>query len=106
MYFHAYFWIQYLEHLHDVQKNANMAQSGKRDSSKDGTASATSIAAPVISSDERVELWNEEHGDKHMFMKRLSGLSQTLQKVIVNIKKYPFTKHQYDKYVRKFAAEA
>ena len=80
LYFHAYFWLQYLEHLHEIQGEASndskSSASGKKSNqSKDGTASASSIATAIISPDERVELWNEEHGDKHMFMKRLSGLS-------------------------------
>ena len=57
LYFHAYFWLQYLEHLHRIQSDASGQQessaSGKKaassNQSKDGTASATSIAAPVIS---------------------------------------------------------
>ena len=35
-------------------------------------------------------------------MKRIHGLSQTLAKVIVNIKKFPFTKESYQKYAREF----
>ena len=32
-----------------------------------------------------------EEGLKHAFMKILVGLASTMQKVIVNIKKFPFT---------------
>ena len=39
-------------------------------------------------------------------MKRFIGLSQTLQKVIQNMAKFPFDKDSYSKYVRKFASEA
>jgi len=39
---------------------------------------------------------------KFPFMKRLSGLSLTLTKVIVNIKKFPFTQRMYNKYVNEF----
>lgn len=35
-------------------------------------------------------------------MKRLSGLSLTLTKVIVNIKKFPFTERMYNKYINEF----
>lgn len=33
----------------------------------------------------------EEGASKYTFMKRLFGLAATMQKVIVNIKKFPFT---------------
>lgn len=42
---------------------------------------------------------------KYSFMKRLSGLASTMQKVIVNIKKFPFTEGNYKKYIHGFAAE-
>jgi hypothetical protein len=32
---------------------------------------------------------------KYAFMKRLFGLATTMQKVIVNIKKFPFTQENY-----------
>ena len=43
---------------------------------------------------------------KYSFMKRLSGLASTMQKVIVNIKKFPFTQENYKKYINGFAVEA
>jgi hypothetical protein len=35
-------------------------------------------------------------------MKRLQGLSMTLTKVIINIKKFPFSEKMYKKYVGEF----
>ena len=43
---------------------------------------------------------------KYSFMKRLCGLASTMQKVIVNIKKFPFTQENYKKYINGFAVEA
>lgn len=37
-------------------------------------------------------------------MARLVGLSATLSKVIVNIKKFPFSEKSYRKYVQEFGA--
>ena len=39
---------------------------------------------------------------KYTFMKRLVGLSSTLSKVIVNIKKFPFHEKMYQKYAKEF----
>lgn len=39
---------------------------------------------------------------KYAFMKRLIGLSATLSKVIVNIKKFPFHEKMYQKYAKEF----
>jgi len=36
------------------------------------------------------------------FMRRLTGLSSTLSKVIVNIRKFPFNEKMYQKYVSEF----
>lgn len=36
------------------------------------------------------------------FMKRLTGLSSTLSKVIINIRKFPFNEAMYQKYVNEF----
>lgn len=41
---------------------------------------------------------------KYIFMKRLGGLASTMQKVIINIKKFPFTQELYSKYIKSFAA--
>jgi len=38
-------------------------------------------------------------------MKRLFGLAATMQKVIVNIKKFPFTDDNYKKYINGFFQE-
>lgn len=38
-------------------------------------------------------------------MKRLFGLASTMKKVIVNIKKFPFTVDTYQKYILGFASE-
>ena len=40
--------------------------------------------------------------DKYPFMKKVIGLSATLSKVIVNIKKFPFHEKMYHKYTTEF----
>ena len=40
--------------------------------------------------------------DDYPFMKRVTGLSATLSKVIVNIKKFPFHEKMYIKYANEF----
>jgi hypothetical protein len=47
----------------------------------------------------------EEGGSKFIFMKRLFGLAATMQKVIVNIKKFPFAEENYKKYINGFFQE-
>jgi len=59
---------------------------------------------PVTSEAEKIDLYSKGE-EKYPFMKRLFGLAQTISKVIVNIKKFPFTETHYDKYIKKFAAE-
>lgn len=86
LYFHAYFWEQYLKNL-DVQQAArSISARGKEPEADQGPA------APKI----------DIFSDKYPFMKRLTGLSLTLTKVIVNIKKFPFNEKMYQKYVNEF----
>jgi len=40
--------------------------------------------------------------DRYPFMKKVIGLSATLSKVIVNIKKFPFHEKMYHKYATEF----
>lgn len=83
LYFHAYFWEQYLKQL-------DVTQSARAINAKD--QAAESGPAP------RIDIFS----DKFPFMKRLSGLALTLTKVIVNIKKFPFNEKMYIKYVNEF----
>ena len=148
LYFDAYFWLEYLKHLHQLQDKAckqpsltkdgvkllsserkssveesldeskeeaeesTDAKSGKKGkkNKKDKKTKVTKlpeVSKPaMLEASQKVELWDSEPGDKHVFMKRLVGLSLTLSKVIGNLSKYPFTQEIYSKYVRKFAAEA
>lgn len=85
LYFHAYFWEQYLKGL-DVHQSAR-ALNAKDSADADGRKSTA-----------RIEIFS----DKYPFMKRLTGLSLTLMKVIVNIKKFPFNEKTYIKYVNEF----
>jgi len=88
LYFHAYFWEQYLKGLDVVQAARAIAGAKDKEEAADGeTASAT-----------RVDIFS----DRYPFMKRLTGLSLTLTKVIVNIKKFPFNEKMYIKYVTEF----
>ena len=42
-------------------------------------------------------------GPAYPFMSRLVGLSNTMTKVIINIKKFPFNEKIYEKFVSEFA---
>ena len=77
LYFHAYFWEQYLKGLAVMQ-----------------AARALQGAGPG----QRVDIFS----DKFPFMKRLQGLAMTLTKVIVNIKKFPFNEKSYQRFVNEF----
>jgi hypothetical protein len=62
------------------------------------------MTAPVIST---TPLTNTGYkldisAESHPFMTRLAGLSSTLSKVIVNIKKFPFHEKMYQKYATEF----
>ena len=46
----------------------------------------------------RVDIFSEEYP----FMRKVVGLSATLSKVIVNIKKFPFHEKMYEKYATEF----
>ena len=76
LYFHSYFMEKYLLSLTESQQKL------------EGTDPASGI-----------DILNPA---KHQFMKRILGLSQTLSKVIINIKKFPFHEKMYRKYVTEF----
>lgn len=80
LYFHAYFWEQYLKSLDVLQ------------------ATIALIEKDSVPPESQIDIFS----NKYPFMKRLSGLSLTLTKVIVNIKKFPFTERMYLKYVNEF----
>jgi len=69
LYFHAYFWQQYLTNLNELY------------------ASALDTSVPTFTE------------ANYPFMGRLNGLSATLAKVIANIRKFPFSEKMYRKYV-------
>ena len=71
LYFHAYFWEQYLRSLMDLQSPGDPG---------------------------RVDIFSDEYP----FMRKVVGLSATLSKVIVNIKKFPFHEKMYHKYATEF----
>ena len=104
LYFHAYFWEQYLRTLGDLQSQdgtssttASVSAAGqkKKKGAKadegaldpDGTPEANSV---------------DVFSDDYPFMNRVLGLSATLSKVIVNIKKFPFHEKMYQKYANEF----
>jgi hypothetical protein len=108
LYFHSYFWDRYLQTLQDLQQKApssaspNKVKAVKKKKSaeeegEDGKSDEEEIA-PIVVPGEKVNLSSDKYG----FMKRLQGLSQTLSKVIVNIKKFPFTQKTYLKYATDF----
>jgi len=86
LYFHAYLWEQYLKTL-DAAQTLKMAVKANKGAKSDPQ-----------NDDEVVEIFS----DKYVFMKRLQGLSMTLTKVIINIKKFPFSEKMYKKYVNEF----
>ena len=89
LYFHAYLWEQYLKTLDAAQTTIMATKANKK----------VAGAAPTDpQDDELVEIFS----DKYVFMKRLKGLSMTLTKVIINIKKFPFSEKMYKKYVNEF----
>ena len=59
--------------------------------------------ASLTSQEGMVDLLSTD-SDRYPFMKRLCGLATTMTKVITNIKKYPFTIDNYNKYLKAFAA--
>lgn len=76
LYFHSYFIERYLQSLTDAESR---------------------IEGQDVSNG--VDILN---ANKHPFMKRILGLSQTLSKVIINIKKFPFHEKMYKKYMTEF----
>ena len=85
---HAYFWEQYLKGLDVVQAARAIAGVKDKEEAADGETASSA----------RVDIFS----DRYPFMKRLTGLSLTLTKVIVNIKKFPFNEKMYIKYVTEF----
>lgn len=103
LYFHAYFWEKYLRSLNDSQKKGDKLGSyapkvTKKlvdDSVDNDLASEVSVPAAL---GQKIDIFS----DQFPFMKRLTCLSSTLSKVIVNIKKFPFNEKMYMKYVTEF----
>ena len=109
LYFHAHFWEKYVKTLQDTAKRSPIQQSTpqKKKKGKKGKKEEKEEEEEVADkSEEEEEHNNAVHakGDvsNSSFMKRLQGLSQTLSKVIVNIKKFPFNQKMYNKYVAEF----
>ena len=117
LYFHAYFIEKYLRSLYVLQDKVGSGTSsaskkkknGKKSSRAEGeddvddaNGSGTRLeeAEPEISfpPGQKIEIFS----DKFPFMKRIIGLSSTLSKVIVNIKKFPFHEKMYLKYATEF----
>jgi uncharacterized membrane protein len=104
LYFHAYFWEKYLKQLSEVSGgSASSAQSKKKIKilKKMDENAEDEIEAPLeeeLIPGQKVDLFS----GKYTFMKRLIGLSATLSKVIVNIKKFPFHEKMYQKYAKEF----
>lgn len=58
----------------------------------------------MLANHEKIDIYENGPTTK-TFMKRLFGLASTMKKVIVNIKKFPFTVDTYQKYILGFASE-
>lgn len=100
LYFHAYLWEKYLRSLNDSQKKGGqyapkVTKKLVDDSVDNDLASEVSVPAAL---GQKIDIFS----DQFPFMKRLTGLSSTLSKVIVNIKKFPFNEKMYMKYVTEF----
>jgi len=74
LYFHAYFWEHYIKTL--VEQAALKRKEEE------------AVVDPFA--------------ENYAFMRRLIGLSATLSKVIINIKKFPFRESMYKKYAHEF----
>lgn len=114
LYFHAYFWEKYLKQLSEgstpssngsksARKKKKILKTQKEDEEADALEDDTVSAGPK---EEEVVIPPSSGSDlfsgKYPFMKRLIGLSATLSKVIVNIKKFPFHEKMYHKYAKEF----
>jgi hypothetical protein len=121
LYFHAYFIEKYLRSLYVLQDKVGAGGSGmnKKKSAKkvkkshraegeddveDENQSGTKLGEAdeqdfSIPPGEKIEIFSDS---KFPFMKRIVGLSSTLSKVIVNIKKFPFHEKMYLKYATEF----
>ena len=107
LYFHAYFWEKYLQQLGGNSAGGRSTPSKKKKKilkkqegeEEDPEAGPTEEEpTEVLPSGTKVDLFS----GKYTFMKRLIGLSATLSKVIVNIKKFPFHEKMYHKYAKEF----
>ena len=94
LYFHAYFWQQYLKTL-DVAQTKYLTKEALKNKTPVKDPQAKKDELEASSEFETVDIYS----NKYPFMKRLDGLSLTLTKVIINIKKFPFNEKMYLKYV-------
>jgi len=92
LYFHAHFWEKYLRNLTELQKRSIGGTSPRGRKRADGDEEGS------VTPDTFVDIFKDNYG----FVKRLIGLSGTLTKVIINIKKFPFHEKMYNKYVKEF----
>lgn len=118
LYFHAYFIEKYIRSLYVLQDKVGSGVSsaskkkskkGKKsqraegeddndDDNQSGTRLEEGDDQELFSPGQKIEIFS----DKFPFMKRIVGLSSTLSKVIVNIKKFPFHEKMYLKYATEF----
>jgi len=106
LYFHAYFWEQYLRSLNYKNgKSSMMSPRGKKalkgtktDDEDNDASGAGDLGALSDAKSGVIDIFSADYP----FMKRVIGLSATLSKVIVNIKKFPFHEKMYHKYANEF----
>ena len=111
LYFHAYFWEKYLKQISDsgsggsasgsksARKKKQILKKPDDEEQDPGSGPAEEeVSETPIATGGKVDLFS----GKYPFMKRLIGLSATLSKVIVNIKKFPFHEKMYHKYAKEF----
>lgn len=100
LYFHAYFWEKYLLTLMEQSPLASLKTP--LSSAKKADDSASDIGAAKLSPRKGTIGALDIFSEDYPFMKRVVGLSATLSKVIINIKKFPFHEKMYQKYSLEF----
>ena len=103
LYFHAYFWEKYLRSLNGKGGKPSImkGRKGMEDGGDMATGDPTGVDYKLDSlggGSQSLDIFS----DDYPFMKRVLGLSATLSKVIVNIKKFPFHEKMYHKYATEF----
>jgi uncharacterized membrane protein len=101
LYFHAYFWEKYLKQISEGPSSV-AGPKKKKQILKKPDQEEDENSGPADEDDSNAGQKSDLFSGKYPFMKRLVGLSGTLSKVIINIKKFPFHEKMYHKYAKEF----